>query len=359
MAAERIMKALANCEQGLDETQKAQARANIGAQAALTAGANITIDASTNTISSTASGGSHISRKAYGGSPVEVDSLLIDADDPDGYVSVSADSMNMGDLVNGPYKTLLDSGVTGVGDSSNPVYIDGNGEFQQGNPVGTSIVSRSTPYTTEVPLTGLTVYDPGQPYGSVISDQNSNNIGFLAPRHQGQLDLGKVLTIVSDDGYKMEWRPPQGAYPDLQLMGHTTVYPSNQQAEYLTLEDGVCYDIYTNSGGSFLIHIGTASTTTVHSKIYLWPEQQNCVVMTLVYEDEAGEIQQLNYTYGDIQDESPYALDIFARKVTVTPLSGQPYDEYICRVTDYPCQRRDAYSLNTDIGKVVNYVEPL
>ena len=49
--SERIKKVLANCEQGLSTDEKAQARRNIDAQATLTAGANITIDPATNTIS--------------------------------------------------------------------------------------------------------------------------------------------------------------------------------------------------------------------------------------------------------------------------------------------------------------------
>lgn len=43
MSEERILKALANCEQGLSDTEKAQARSNIGAQGALTAGPNVDI----------------------------------------------------------------------------------------------------------------------------------------------------------------------------------------------------------------------------------------------------------------------------------------------------------------------------
>lgn len=50
--SEKVLKVLANCEQGLSTDEKAQARANIDAQATLTAGSNITIDSSTNTISS-------------------------------------------------------------------------------------------------------------------------------------------------------------------------------------------------------------------------------------------------------------------------------------------------------------------
>lgn len=43
MSTERIYKALANCEQGLSSTEQATARANIGAQGALTTGPNIDI----------------------------------------------------------------------------------------------------------------------------------------------------------------------------------------------------------------------------------------------------------------------------------------------------------------------------
>ena len=43
MSTERIQKALANCEQGLSDTEKAQARSNIGAQGELTAGPNVDI----------------------------------------------------------------------------------------------------------------------------------------------------------------------------------------------------------------------------------------------------------------------------------------------------------------------------
>lgn len=49
--SERIQKVLANCEQGLSTTEKAQARRNIDAQATLVAGNNITIDPATNEIS--------------------------------------------------------------------------------------------------------------------------------------------------------------------------------------------------------------------------------------------------------------------------------------------------------------------
>lgn len=58
-----------------------------------------------------------------------VSTLLIDADDPENYTLLKADNVTKGYLVQGPYKTLLDSGVSGVGDSSTPVYINGSGQF--------------------------------------------------------------------------------------------------------------------------------------------------------------------------------------------------------------------------------------
>ena len=56
MATEKIEKVIANMAQGLTTAEQAQARENIGAQAQLTAGTNITIDAN-NVISASGDGG--------------------------------------------------------------------------------------------------------------------------------------------------------------------------------------------------------------------------------------------------------------------------------------------------------------
>lgn len=64
-----------------------------------------------------------------------VSTLLIDADDPEGYAVVKCDGSNKGALVVGPYKSLLDSGINGgagVGDSSTPIYVDTDGTFKAG-----------------------------------------------------------------------------------------------------------------------------------------------------------------------------------------------------------------------------------
>lgn len=67
--------------------------------------------------------------KPYGGTAGNMTSLLLDADDPEGYIDLGVNGGSLGRLVSGPYSTLLNSGVSGVGDSSTPVYIDSNGQF--------------------------------------------------------------------------------------------------------------------------------------------------------------------------------------------------------------------------------------
>ena len=374
---EMINRVLVDRVQSFNTEQQKIGRENIGAQAALSAGANITIDPSTNVISSTNStytagdniriNGTTISAdvpelalKQYGApSNTPISSLVLDADDPEGYVTVKADNGSVGNLVSGPYATLLNSGVDGVGDSTHGVYIDTDGTFKQASASGTTVETTSSPYTTSTAQSRVTIHDPGSDHGSLIKDQSSNNIGFLLPKHYGQADLGKVPTVVNDSGYKIEWRDPTGGMPEIEPMGQTTVYVSNSEPEYLTMEDGVAYWLETMSGGSFVVHLGTLSTRTIHSKIYLVGTQANCVTMTIVYEDEAGQVQQLNFVYGDTQTDTVYALDVYSRKVTISN-GNMSFDTTMCRVYDYPCQTRDYFSSdNNNIGLVENYVEPL
>lgn len=377
MTSGAINSVLYNIDQRPDVTAAEQktARDNIGAQGVLTAGNNVTItnDRIDVTIPPAAqadwtatSGPSQIlhkieiAKKDYGAlANTELSSLVLDADDPDGYVDVRANNGVMGELVSGPYATLLNSGVQGVGDATHGIYIDANGEFAQGNAVGSTIETTTSPYTTSTAQSRVTIHDPGSDFGSLVKDQSSNNIGFLLPKHYGQTDLGKVPTIVSDSGYKVEWRDQAGGVPEIVPMAQTTVYVSSSQPEYLTMEDGVAYWIETMSGGSFTVHLGTLSTRTIHNKIYLVGTQANCVSMTIVYEDEAGLVQQLNYVYGDTTTDTIYALDVYSRKVTIGE-GNQAYDTTMCRVYDYPCMSRDYFSSdNNYIGLINYYVEPL
>lgn len=402
--SEKVLKVLSNVAQGLTETQKAQARSNIGCAGSYTAGTGIAINdhsiintaphvkadwnaatgtsaeilnkpsigngtltiqkngTSVATFSANQSGNVTANITGVGGTDVvtqnngqggivetPVSKLALDTD----FNTIVANNTDIGVFAPLPNTPATDKVLSVAAGGDVPQWVNMPTS-------GTSVETTSSPYTTSTAQSRLSIYDPGSDFGSLVKDDHSNNIGFLLPKHYGNQDLGKVPTVVNDSGYKVEWRDPSGNYPEIQYMAHTSFYASSSAADILYLEDGICYDIYTMTGGSFTIYLDTDSTTTIHSKLYLWGERQNCVIMTIVYEDEAGEVQRLDFQYGDTQDDTAYILDVFARKITITPLSGNPYDETLCRVYDAPCQTRSYFSTdNNDIGLLKNYVEPL
>ena len=356
-----INRVLVDRAQDFTEAEKAQGRANIGAQGALSAGANISI--SNNVISATnttyvagtgiAINGNTINCTVDGGSPIytqnngqggivehQVSKLSLDTD----FQQIIADGNEIGVFAPTPAVAAVDKVLTVTAGSDAPVWT-----------TQPKIVTSSDPYTTEVDITKMTIYNPGQTYGSVVKDQSGNSIGYFVPKYLAPADVGKVLTVVDDSGYKCEWATPQSGYPQIDYMGHSTYYVDMQNPNYLYMEDGVCYDIMANAGGSYTLHLMTNSTTTIHSKIYLWLELPNCLSANVVYEDEAGEVMSLLFE-NDYYNRIVYALDVYARKVHV---SGTPsFDTTLCRVYDYPCANRDD-QLNTEIGRVVEYIEPL
>lgn len=358
-----INRVLVDRAQDFTEAEKAQGRANIGAQGALSAGANITINdgviASTNTtyvagtgiaingntINCTVDGGSQICTQNNGQAGIvehPVSKLSLDTD----FQQIIADGNQIGVYAPTPATTGSDKVLTVAAGGDAPMWMD---KLQ--------IVTRSAPYSTDVDVSEMAIYDPGQAYGSVVKDQGGTTIGYFVPKYNAPADVGKVLTVVDDSGYKCEWKEPSSGYPQIDYMTHSTYNVNLSDANYLYMEDGVVYDIESNAGGSYTLHLMTNSTTTIHSKVYLWGEQANCMSATIVYEDEAGEVAQLDYTYGGQSSTTIFALDVFARKVHVS--GGISFDTTLCRITDYPCARRDASSYNEDLGRVIEYVEPL
>lgn len=92
----------------------------------------------------------------YGGSATSLSSLNFDFDDPEGYVEVKVNGGYAGNLVAGPYKGLLDSGInngSGVGDSNTPIYIDTDGTFKSGSSA-VAFVSTSSSYAQVLALLG-------------------------------------------------------------------------------------------------------------------------------------------------------------------------------------------------------------
>jgi len=306
-----------------------------------TAGTGIAINDST--ISCTVGSPIYTQNNGQGGIVEhQVSKLSLDTD----FQQILADGNEIGVYAPTPAIAATDKVLTVAAGSDAPVWMD---KLQ--------IVTRSAPYSTDVDVSEMAIYDPGQAYGSVVKDQGGTTIGYFVPKYNAPADVGKVLTVVDDSGYKCEWQVPQSGYPQIDYMTHSTYAVNLSAANNLYMEDGVVYDIESNAGGSYTLHLLTNSTTTIHSKIYLWSEQANCMSATIVYEDEAGEVAQLQFTYGGSSQATMYALDVYARKVHVN--SGIAFDTTLCRVYDYPCASRDINSYNKDIGRVIEYVEPL
>ena len=362
-----INRVLVDRAQDFTEAEKAQGRANIGAQGALSAGANISI--SDNVISATnttyvagtgiAINGNTINCTVDGGSPIytqnngqggivehQVSKLSLDTD----FQQIIADGNQIGVYAPTPTIAATDKVLTVAAGGDAPVWTD--------KPSGPDIKTVSTTLPpVETDVSSMTLFDDGR-----VRVNNSTEVGLLAPTGT-QAENGKVLVgsyVGSPGKFVANWGDVSAMvnqYPQIDYMTLVTVNVNLSASNYLNMEDGVCYDVMSNAGGSYTLHLQTNSTTTVHSKIYLWGEQANCMSATIVYEDEGGEVSELQVVYGGTSANTLYALDVYARKVHVS--GGISFDAYLCRVYDYPCASRDIGSYNKDIGRVVEYIEPL
>ena len=193
-------------------------------------GTNISISASGGDVAISAS--SNVQKIDYGESSSSiVSSLLIDSDDPEGYVSVKCDNTSKGDLVAGPYKGLLDSGINrgyGVGDSTHPVYVDSNGMFQQVNSVGTPIrkmVASVVNVTSQNPNITLNI-ETGNFYKCLVSSS-------------GQIAL--ATTSLEEDQYAIV-----EIYNDTTLQYSPTIIVSWFDETNASVEDQYTFEDYNN-----------------------------------------------------------------------------------------------------------------
>lgn len=204
------------------------------------------------------------------------------------------------------------------------------------NGKSTQIVLRSNPYSTDVPLNTMEIYDPSETFGSVIKDTGGNTIGFLAPKHFGQADEGKVLTVVNDNGYKVEWKPQGGGNSDLKLLTENVQdVDSGTGAYQLTVVDGYAYTL--NMLVDREVQLVTNSTETVHTRIAIHNNDANtCGGCYLTWRDEALVQHTIYFMLYNQPSNVEYFLDVYIKKVVV---NGTPYA--IARVTDFPCAYRD------------------
>lgn len=223
-----------------------------------------------------------------------------------------------------------------------PLVAGTNIEFVSGNDSvtinakSTKILTRSAPYTTAVELSEMGIYDPGQDYGSVVKDQGGNTIGFLAPKHYGEADQGKVLSVVSDNGYKMEWRPAPQAGMDLKVLTQEQLSIEGGTGDYqLTVVDGKAYDLTLKADRA--VQLVTNSESTVHTVLAIHNnDTATCGGVYLLWRDEALEQHELYLMLYNEPASTTYYFDVYIKKVVV---NGTTYA--IARVSDYPCAYRD------------------
>lgn len=206
------------------------------------------------------------------------------------------------------------------------------------NSSGTKIVKRSNPYSSDVPVTEMVIYDPNEDYGALVRDQNDNTIGYFAPKHYGNNDEGKVLTVVNDNGYKLEWRPQSGGSSDLKLLTEVTQNVDSGNGAYpLTIVDGSAYTL--NMLVDREVQLITNSTETVHTRIAIHNDGDNvCGGCYLTWRDEALVQHRIYLMLYNVSSSVEYFFDVYIKKVVV---NGTPYA--IARVTDFPCAYRNGY----------------
>lgn len=285
MATEKIEKVIANMAQGLTTAEQAQARQNIGAQAQLTAGTNITIDAN-NVISASGDGGSGVFIATYNSTT---------------YSEIS-DALGAGKAV------LLRYGGADIPISSSTsarhaflqVRRDGHSYSQQADSTRAFVVSSSDVWEmNSVPVSYNIVAGSGLTYGI----------------------NGDDLTLSLSDSFM----------PELSLLTNNTVSINDDTT--LNIVENNAYNIQITTSVSPIITLTTASTKTIHSFITVKnASATSCADIKIRFNDETGYQHDIQLAMYESAAEYDFYVDI--RKVNST---------VIARVYDLPCMFRQGW----------------
>ena len=299
MATEKIEKVIANMVQGLTTAEQAQARENIGAQAQLTAGTNITIDAN-NVISASGDGGSGVFIATYNSTT---------------YSEIS-DALAAGAAVVLRYggADIPISSSTATRHGFLQVQRDGHSYFQQSDSTRVFVVgSDDTWQMNSVPLSYNILAGAGLTYSIIDSD----------------------LTLSVSASFM----------PDLQLLQSITVDVGTSASTTLNIENGKAYYIRITDSVSPIITLSTTSTTTIHSLLAVKnTSATSCSDVILRFNDETGYQHDVELSLYESTSEYDFYVDI--RKVGGTTV--------IARVYDLPCMYRKGWmgsaQYNNDTG---------
>lgn len=307
--SEQINKVLYNIDQTADttEAQKAQARSNIGAQAQLTAGSNVSItnnvisatdttytagtgiDITNNVISATGGGGSGVFIATYNSTTYDE----------------IADALSAGDAVFLRYggADIPISSSTDTRHAFLQVRRDGHSYAQQSDSTRVFVVSSNDAWEmNSVPLTYNIIAGGGLTY-----DINDNN-----------------LTLAVSASFM----------PDLQLLQNVTVDVGTSTTTTLNIENGKAYYIRITDSVSPIITLSTTSITTIHSMVAIKNTSATaCADITLRFTDETGYQQDVQLMMYETSSEYDFYVDI--RKISNSTV--------IARLYDMPCMWRKGW----------------
>ena len=299
-------KVAANFVQDFTEPEKAQARSNIGAQAQLTAGSNVSI---TNNV-----------------------------------ISATDTTYTAGTGINIANNVISATGGVGGGVFIATYNSTTYAEISAALSAGDSVVLR---------------------YGGAdipISSSTASRHAFLQVRRDGhsyaqQTDSTRAFLVESDDTWSMNTAPVAyniiaGAgltyaindnditlavsasfMPDLQLLQSVTVDVGASTTNTLNIENGKSYFIRITGSVSPIITLSTTSTTTIHSLIAVKNTSATaCADVTIRFRDETGYAHDIQLMMYETSAEYDFYVDIRNLGSSV-----------VARVYDMPCMYRKGW----------------
>lgn len=298
-------KVAANLVQDFTDAEKAQARSNIGAQAQLTPGSNVSI--TNNVISATdttytAGTGINITNNVISATGGEGAGVYIATYNSTTYAEISA-ALSAGDAVILRYggADIPISSSTATRHAFLQVRRDGHSYAQQSDYTRVFLVESDDTWSMNtVPVTYNIIAGAGLTY-----DIHDNDLTLIVSAHY---------------------------MPELQLLQNVTVDVNSDTT--LNIENGKAYYLRITGSYSPTITLSTTSITTLHSLIAVKnTSATSCSDVTIRFTDETGYTHDIELSMYETSAEYDFYVDI--RKIS--------NDTVIARVIDLPCMYRKGW----------------
>lgn len=300
-----LNKVCVNIQQNFSEDQKAQARANIGAQAQLTAGSNVSI--TNNVISAT-------DTTYTAGTGIDITNNVISATGGGG-----------GGVFIATYNITTYQEIADALSAGDAVFLQYGGADI---PISRSYSARHV---------FLQVQRDGHSY---VRQSDSTRAYIVGSNDAWEMNTvpvaynvlaGAGLTYMVND-HDLTLSVSASFMPDLNLLTRNTVNINSDTT--LDIQAGNAYNIRVTGSASPIITLSTTSITTIHSLVTVKNDSAtSCSDIKLRYNDETGYQHDVQLSLYESASEYDFYVDI--RKVSGTTV--------IARVYDLPCMYRQGW----------------